>query len=293
MKLKYPQLFSNTKETTTSKISGRNSFKRGDNVTTGSHGESRSTLEVPIFCFIQSEALLVDKHYQSKALSDMVIVIQSESSSWEIHLQCNGQSLLWDLRRPIKAALGAVSKHIAGLLPLHLIYSQAHEIAIEDWIWSVGCNPYSMTSQAWHVSQFQSDTIGRSYLLTTLEESIQQVNSAIHRLLIEPKQSYKGFQVHERHLVDKYKYVVNRWKRISTVEGELRYVEALRLLPSLEDASKGQICGVCERYNIKHAPDSLYKAEEGEGGVGPDHHAGILACVVCVVDGVKTKATKG
>ncbi|KAL4590094.1 hypothetical protein LXL04_003013 [Taraxacum kok-saghyz] len=207
----------------------------------GSHGESRLTLEVPIFWFIQSEALLVDKHYQAKALSDMVIVVQSESSSWESHLQCNGQSLLWDLRRPIKAALGAVSEHIAGLLPLHLIYSQAHETAIEDWIWSVGCNPYSVTSQGWHVSQFQSDTIGRSYLLTTLEESIQQVNSAIHRLLIErtSEQSYKGFQVHERHLVDKYNYVVNRWKRISTVAGELRYVEALRLLPSLEDASKG------------------------------------------------------
>ena len=35
MKLKYPQLFSNSKEPTTSWISGRNSFQRGDNVTTG------------------------------------------------------------------------------------------------------------------------------------------------------------------------------------------------------------------------------------------------------------------
>lgn len=53
---------------------------------------------MPIFWFIHSDPLLVDKHYQAKALSDMVIVVQSEESSWESHLQCNGQSLLWDLR---------------------------------------------------------------------------------------------------------------------------------------------------------------------------------------------------
>ncbi|KAI3715236.1 hypothetical protein L6452_22209 [Arctium lappa] len=207
----------------------------------GSHAHSRSTLEVPIFWFIHGEPLLVDKHYQAKALSDMVIVVQSESSSWESHLQCNGQSLLWNLRRPIKAALAAVSEHLAGLLPLHLVYSQAHESAIEDWAWSVGCNPLSVTSQGWHISLFQLDTIARSYMLTTLEESIQNVNSAIHRLLMErtSEQSFKVFQEHERQLVDKYNYVVSRWKRISTVAGELRYVDALRLLNILEDASKG------------------------------------------------------
>jgi len=35
------------------------------------------------------------------------------------------------IRRPIKAALAATSEHLAGLLPLHLVYSQAHETAIE------------------------------------------------------------------------------------------------------------------------------------------------------------------
>nr|GEV79082.1 UTP--glucose-1-phosphate uridylyltransferase [Tanacetum cinerariifolium] len=207
----------------------------------GSHAHSSSTLEVPIFWFIHGEPLLVDKHHQAKALSDMVIVVQSDSSSWESHLQCNGKSLLWNLRRPIKAALAAVSEHISGSLPLHLVYSQAHETAIEDWVWSVGCNPLSVTSQGWHISQFQSDTIARSYLLTTLEESIQKVNSAINRLLLErtSEQSFRAFQTHERQLVDKYNYVVNRWKRISTVAGDLRFVDAIRLLTSLEDASKG------------------------------------------------------
>nr|AFK33965.1 unknown [Lotus japonicus] len=115
----------------------------------------------------------------------MIIVVQSDPSSWESHLHCNGNSLLMNLRQPIKAAVAATAEHLAGLLPLHLVYGQAHETAIEDWIWSVGCNPFSITSQGWHISQFQSDSIARSYVITTLEESIQLVNSAIHLLLME------------------------------------------------------------------------------------------------------------
>ncbi|GFZ21627.1 hypothetical protein Acr_29g0007890 [Actinidia rufa] len=140
----------------------------------GTHGHSRSTLEVPIFWFIHNDPLLVDKHYQAKALSDMIIIVQSESSSWESHLQCNGHSLLWDLRRPIKAALAAVAEHLSGLVPLHLVYSHGHETAIE-----------------------------------------------------------------ELKLMNKYNSVVGLWRRISTVIGELRYVDALRLLYTLEDATKG------------------------------------------------------
>nr|GME04640.1 uncharacterized protein LOC109170184 isoform X3 [Ipomoea batatas] len=171
----------------------------------------------------------------------MVIVVQSESSSWESHLQCNGKSLKWDLRRPIKAALAAVSEHLAGILPLHLVYSQAHETAIEDWIWSVGCNPLSITSQGWHTSRFLSDTIARSYILTALEESILLVNSAISRLVREKtsERTFKPFKTQERELLNKYNYVVSLWRRISSVSGELRYTDALALVHTLEDASKG------------------------------------------------------
>lgn len=207
----------------------------------GSHANSRSTLEVPIFWFINGEALLVDKHYQAKALSDMVIVVQSDQPSWESHLQCNGQSLLWDLRVPIKPALAAAAEHLAGLIPLHLVYSHAHETAVEDWIWSVGCSPFSVTSQGWKISQFQSDTIARNYILTTLEETIQLINAAIHRLVKEQTtdKTFKLFRLRQRELVNKYNYVVSLWRRISLVTGELRYTDALRLLHNLEDASKG------------------------------------------------------
>ncbi|XP_023516259.1 uncharacterized protein LOC111780168 [Cucurbita pepo subsp. pepo] len=216
-------------------------LQRLDHSPKGTNGPSSSTLEVPIFWFIHSEPLLVDKHYQAKALSDMVIVAQSEVSSWESHLQCNGKSLIWDMRKPIKAALSATSEHLSGLLPLHLAYSPSHDTAVEDWIWSVGCNPFSITSRGWHVSQFQSDTIARSYIITALEESIQRINSAIHLLLVErtTEKSFKLFLSQERDLVKKHQYVVSLWRRISTLSGELRYVDAVRLLPVLNEASKG------------------------------------------------------
>ncbi|XP_020220501.1 uncharacterized protein LOC109803372 isoform X1 [Cajanus cajan] len=206
----------------------------------GRHAHSRSVLEVPVFWFIYNEPLLLDKYFQAKALSDMIIVVQSEPSSWESHLHCNGHSLLLNLRQPIKAAVAATAEHLAGLLPLHLVYGQAHETAIEDWLWSVGCNPFSITSQGWHISQFQSDSIARSYVITTLEESIQMVNSAIHLLLMErtTEKTFRIFHSQEHELVNKYNYVVSLWKRVSTVTGELRYVDSLRLLNTLEDASK-------------------------------------------------------
>ncbi|KAJ8642467.1 hypothetical protein MRB53_019161 [Persea americana] len=207
----------------------------------GAHSHSRSTLEVPIFWFIHNEPILVDKHHQAKALSDMIIVVQSDPSSWESHLQCNGRSLLWDLRRPIKAALAATAEHLAGLLPLQLVYSQAHETAIEDWIWSVGCNPLSITSQGWQISRFQTDTIARSYIISALEESIQLVNAAVHLLVMErtTAQTFKLFKSQERELVNKYNAVVSMWRRISVVSGELRYSDAMNLLYFLEESSQG------------------------------------------------------
>ncbi|KAE8653558.1 uncharacterized protein LOC101207480 isoform X1 [Cucumis sativus] len=216
-------------------------LQRLDHSLKGTNAPHSSTLEVPIFWFIHTEPLLVDKHYQAKALSDMVIVVQSEISSWESHLQCNGKSLVWDMRKPIKAALSATAEHLSGLLPLHLAYSPSHDTAVEDWIWSVGCNPFSITSRGWHVSQFQSDTIARSYIITALEESIQRVNSAIHLLLMErtTEKSFKLFLSQERDLVKKHQYVVSLWRRISTVSGELRYIDAVRLLYTLNEASKG------------------------------------------------------
>lgn len=50
---------------------------------------------------------------------------------------------------PIKPALAAVAEHIAGLLPLHLVYSQAHETAIEVFIISPAKSIHLSYIMAW------------------------------------------------------------------------------------------------------------------------------------------------
>ncbi|CAL4969420.1 unnamed protein product [Urochloa decumbens] len=216
------------------KLSEHNSFK-------GRHSNHRSTLEVPIFWFIHSEPLLLDKHYQAKALSNMVVVVQSDDDSWESHLQCNGRSILWDLRKPVKAAIAATAEYISGLLPSHLVYSHAHETAVEDWTWSVGCNPLSITSHGWQLSEFQQDAIGRNYIITSVEESIQIVNSAIQRLITEraTEKGFKIFKAHESLMIEKYNAVVSLWRRVSAMSKGLKYGDMVKLMSMLEDASHG------------------------------------------------------
>lgn len=207
----------------------------------GEHSNHRSTLEVPVFWFIHSEPLLLDKHYQAKALSNMVVVVQSDANSWESHLQCNGRSILWDLRKPVKAAIAASAEYVAGLLPSHLVYSSAHETAFEDWTWSVGCNPLSINSKGWRLSEFQQDVIARNYIITAVEESIQVVNSAIQRLITErtTEQGFKIFKTQEGVMVEKYNSVVNLWRRVAVMSKGLRYGDAVKLMSLLEDASNG------------------------------------------------------
>ncbi|EEC73138.1 hypothetical protein OsI_07162 [Oryza sativa Indica Group] len=216
------------------RLSEHNSLK-------GGHSNHRSTLEIPIFWFIHSEPLLLDKHYQAKSLSNMVVVVQSEVDSWESHLQCNGRSILWDLRRPVKAAIAATAEYVSGLLPSHLAYSPAHETATEDWTWSVGCNPLSITSKGWQLSEFQRDVIARNYIITAVEESIQIINSAIQQLITErtSERGFKLFKAQERVLVEKYNSVVSLWRRVSAMSKGLRYGDAVKLTSMLEEASHG------------------------------------------------------
>ncbi|XP_020148771.1 uncharacterized protein [Aegilops tauschii subsp. strangulata] len=207
----------------------------------GEHTNHRSTLEVPVFWFIHGEPLLLDKHYQAKALSNMVVVVQSDVDSWESHIQCNGRSILWDLRKPVKAAIAASAEYVSGLLPSHLAYSSAHETASEDWTWSVGCNPLSISSKGWQLSEFQQDVIARNYIITGVEESIRVVNSAIQRLVTErtSEQGFKIFKTKESVMVEKYNSVVNMWRRVAFMSRGLRYGDAVKLMSSLEEASNG------------------------------------------------------
>ncbi|KAL2630290.1 hypothetical protein R1flu_014976 [Riccia fluitans] len=216
----------------------------------------RNSLEVPVIWYLRSgsEPLLIDKHYLAKALPDMVIVTQSTNLLWESHLQCNGESIYWDLTQPSKAVIAAVAEHIAGIMPSEVTYSEAHENAIHDWMWSVGGHPFSSTSMGWHVSDFHNDAIARSYIVTAFDESVRLMNSAVELLANERTQklTFPAFRSHEERLRYRYNGVVNMWKRIAVFTEDLRYAESLKLLNHLEVLSQSFISEVNETINALH-----------------------------------------
>jgi hypothetical protein len=55
---------------------------------------------IPIFMFSLDYELpvFIDKYYTSKALSDMVIIVQSNFHSWESRVACNDKPIYLDLR---------------------------------------------------------------------------------------------------------------------------------------------------------------------------------------------------
>ena len=90
--------------------------------------------------------VFIDKHYQARALDDMVIAVQSDEVEWESHLSCNGKAIVWNLRNPLRSMLSATAHHLSGVLPMHLAYDDAHGKVSQDWLWSVGCSPLSHTA---------------------------------------------------------------------------------------------------------------------------------------------------
>ncbi|KAL5974242.1 hypothetical protein ACLOJK_030906 [Asimina triloba] len=141
----------------------------------GAHSHSRSTLEVPIFWFIHGDPLFVDKHYQAKALSDMLILNEKE---WLLK-PANFH------RRPIKAAVAATAEHLAGVLPLHLVYSQAHETAVEDM------------------------TVSETTSINRLDGSV--ITSQLSHY--PSRRTFKLFKSKEQDLVNRYTSVVSMWRR--------------------------------------------------------------------------------
>jgi len=150
----------------------------------GSNAGGANVRDIPIFLFSLDYPIpvLIDKHYQARALSNMVIAVQSTQHLWESHLQCNNKPIYWDLRNPIKAVIQSTTTLLGGLVPHHLAYSPAHHDLTQEWLWSVGDGPFSLTSQGIEFSQIHRDALFRNYVLSILREATGNFNLAIARL---------------------------------------------------------------------------------------------------------------
>ena len=141
--------------------------------------------DIPIFLFSMDVPLpvFIDKHYQARALDDMVIAVQSDELEWESHLSCNGKAIVWNLRNPLRAVLSATVHHLSGVLPMHMAYDEAHAKVSQDWLWSVGCSPLSQTaSRVGNFSQLHIDAAHRNGIAELLSQSLDLSNEGVRLL---------------------------------------------------------------------------------------------------------------
>jgi len=111
----------------------------------------------------------------------MVLAVRSPGD-WESIFQCNGHPVKWSLENPLRPLITATVAHLAGVLPMHVSYSEPHQRTSQNWAWSVGDSPMSYTTSRWHLNAFQADVVHRNYVVGAFEEADTYMASA-HRLL--------------------------------------------------------------------------------------------------------------
>jgi hypothetical protein len=144
--------------------------------------------EIPIFLFSLDYPLpvFVDKYYQSRALPDMVVAVQSTQHLWESHLSCNRKAVFWNLHDPLRAIVASTAQLLSGLLPAHLTYSRAHNRTAQNWVWSVGMSPLTPLSSGLSFSRIHRDAAHRNYVVKAMLAATARVNRVVSELRATP-----------------------------------------------------------------------------------------------------------
>jgi hypothetical protein len=209
------------------------------------------TLEVPVFVLepdLSADSggdvpLLIDMEHQAKSLEDMVLVVQSAVRSWDSPHACDGREVRWNLRDPVKAAVAAVTEHIGGVLPAHVNYNIPRGRVEEDWLWSVGAHPFSVTAAGTSLARSHHDAVHRTYVLTALDASAARINQGIATLAEEDTHAdswdllqHASSPVHA--LMKEHRAVLAMWRTVVAAVGALDFAEAVKHVDALEAAAE-------------------------------------------------------
>eukprot|EP00210_Caulerpa_lentillifera_P000043 g42.t1 len=214
-----------------------------DGVNRASRMDFHGTLEVPIFILLLSRSvpIFIDQHSIAKALDNMIIVVQNSEYRGQhpLGITCGGSITGRSLTEPLKAALAATLQHLGGLLPPHLGYSPSHMAITHDWMWSIGANPFSLTSPGWKISQAQKDALHRTYLLDAIDLSVEQVNYGIMLLqsITPSERSFEEIQKESTDLVQLLKTfskLVDLWRDVMSDLGRLEFQSATEKIHLIE-----------------------------------------------------------
>jgi hypothetical protein len=205
--------------------------------------ETKNSKTIPIIMISlnESEPIFIDKYHIAKAMHNMVLIVQSNFPNWESRMFCNNKTIVWNLRNPLKNALAATMLSVAGLIPHHLSYNDARQHAIQDWLWSVGDNPFAATSvTAHHFSKFHKDIAYRNYVIHSITEAVNKINQGIETL--ESLSTTKANFVEKNNLpfqtlYNYYNTTLEYLTQISLMIEKLNFAGAIRLLRPLEDSA--------------------------------------------------------
>lgn len=146
-------------------------------------------VEIPAFLFSTGDLnpVLVDKYFQARAVNGIVVSSQSGNLEMETDFVYEKRHLTQSPRNPTKALLSALLEAITGIVPHHigvsisqnkvkLGYPSFNVEIREDWRWSTGSSPYSMTSRFSFVNKVMRDISARHILVHALDECLSLVN---------------------------------------------------------------------------------------------------------------------
>ncbi|KXZ55672.1 hypothetical protein GPECTOR_2g1222 [Gonium pectorale] len=202
------------------------------------------TRELPVYVLQleREHAVLLDEHYNARALEDMILVVANAARRDEhpTGMMCGG-SLVARPVSPLKEALAATLLALGGVLPPHLGYHPRSGVVSHDWLWSVGAHPLSFTSTGLRYTAVQRDALARAYLLDALDSSVEAVNAAIRRLTAAKTSTvlhkHIKARVHTtgaRDLLRKFADVINGWRSAANVAYSLDYTTAFEYVKTIE-----------------------------------------------------------
>ena len=247
-------------------------------------------LEVPIFVLIldRDRPIFIDRHYVARALEDMVIVVQNSQYRGQhpLGITCGPGIVGQMLAAPLKATLAAVLQYLGGILPSHLGYSPEHRAIAHDWMWSIGANPFSMTSPGWKISQAQKDALHRTYLLDSVDLSIEMINHGI-RLLESMESTDQTFEFVQNEapqfigLLKDFSDIVEMWRRVLMDAGNMDFEKATLKLSGIENTAK-RFLTACTKIESGIEPLRCRGQERYILGIGDEVVGGCLLVCVCI-----------
>eukprot|EP01113_Clastostelium_recurvatum_P016455 TRINITY_DN1941_c0_g1_i1.p1 TRINITY_DN1941_c0_g1~~TRINITY_DN1941_c0_g1_i1.p1 ORF type:complete len:1049 (+),score=103.21 TRINITY_DN1941_c0_g1_i1:37-3147(+) len=210
---------------------------------------------IPIFIFSLANQLpvFIDKSHQSRALTNMVIAVQSNHTSWQSKIESNGQALHLNLRAPLRSVLMSTVTLLSGLLPAHVSYSPIHQRASQEWMWAVGDNPLAGVASSWaqwstHFTEYQREIAWRNWIVSAVEMGIQSLNQGL-LTLDEKKTTAANFAAMKilplDMLANQYHDTRGTWLKVAQAWDARDFSEAVKLA---DQAARGadkfhSLCG--------------------------------------------------